>query len=615
MNKITKYFYPKFEINFFDEIKTKLFIWQNFLGILIITSASVFDILYANENFIISLVSKIFVVCFICIFLFLVKLKGITKIGNYYATILIVTLLIFINIFPDNIPLIYKYLQGWYSVFGLLILGIIYSTKKVVIINSFLIFLTTSHVYLYSIKVQPTDLKLFTTAYISHTASLFFIAFVIYIYNESIEKAINKALDEAKQKAQKNIELLASDEEIRASYEELNSTNEALNETIKNLDLAKEKAEESNELKTQFLNNLSHEIRTPLNGIIGFVGLLNNENLSEADSKKFRNIILKSSDQLLRIIDDILEISKLKSKQIKKINEDVSLNSLLSDNYTNFSLKNTSKEINFKLIKSLSDYDSTIISDKKILNNIIRNLVENAFKFTAKGEIELGYTVIDTELIIYIKDTGKGIKDEHFKHIFEPFWQAEKSITQITGGLGLGLSIVEEYIKLLDGHIELESEMGIGSKFSIKLPYNKGQIKIKNTILANVFKTQKIYSILIAEDEDLIFMYFSAIFKNKITIKTNIIRANNGQEAINICEKNNIDLILMDLRMPVLNGYDAIKIIKSKKPEIPIIAQSAYNNEEDISLAKNAGSDDFISKPINLEIINAILDKHLFANQ
>jgi len=359
--------------------------------------------------------------------------------------------------------------------------------------------------------------------------------------------------------------------------------------------LAKTTAEQSNQLKTEFLQNMSHEIRTPMNGIIGFARLLNEENLSPEKTKNYTNIIANSSEQLLKIITDILEISKLETQQIKAERNTVNLNDLLTSLFIIFDIKAKENKTPLYLRKTLSDSQSLIFIDEVKLHKIISNILENSIKFTPNGFIEFGYKIQDKNIIIHIADTGIGIDKRKQKKVFERFSQEENDLSKKYGGLGLGLSIARENAKLLGGNITFESEKGEGTTFFITIPYHP---VLKDEKSENVEDDKiKEYNVLVVEDEEINFLFIETLLKT-FEFKLNITHAKNGIEAINLCN-NDTDLVLMDIKIPLLNGYEATKKIKEVRPNLPIIAQTAYSTIKDKDAAIGAGCDDYISKPIN----------------
>ncbi len=404
---------------------------------------------------------------------------------------------------------------------------------------------------------------------------------------------------------------------MKEQNEEYAALNEEYKTANEELVIAKEKAEESNRLKTEFINNMSHEIRTPMNAILGFSNLLDNVEIDEEKRKFYISIIQSSGNQLLRVIDDILEIAKLGSKQVEIIEQAVCINNLLAEHLAVFNLNAQKKGVSLHFVKTISDSESTILTDKVKLSKIINNLLENALKFTNKGFIEFGCRIKNEELIIYVKDTGIGIKPANQQKIFERFTQEEKGISRNFGGLGLGLSIAKENVELLGGKINLTSEKGKGSTFFVHLPYVTVNID-KQVVFSSVYKNKfagkvKNYTVLIVEDEEVNLLYLDAILRN-YGLNMSVLHAKNGREAIKICEDNqNIDLILMDIKMPVMDGLEATKRIKKFRSDIKIIAQTAYTGAEEKKQASIVGCDDFISKPIAQESINRIMEKYLIS--
>lgn len=236
---------------------------------------------------------------------------------------------------------------------------------------------------------------------------------------------------------------------------------------------AKRMAEESDRLKTEFIHNLSHEIRTPMNGILGFSDCLNDKDLSDKDRIEYINIIQSSGSQLMRVIDDILEISILDTMQVETIEKETCLNDLFSEQFSvfNISAKEKKTDLYLNLNNGLSDKESTIYTDETKLIKILSNLLENALKFTIEGFIEFGYKRVNNEIEIYVKDSGIGINPENYENIFKRFSQEERDLTRNVGGIGLGLSIAKENAELLGGGITLISEKGKGSTFFVTIPY------------------------------------------------------------------------------------------------------------------------------------------------
>jgi PAS domain S-box-containing protein len=368
---------------------------------------------------------------------------------------------------------------------------------------------------------------------------------------------------------------------------------------------AQKKAEESDRLKTEFLNNMSHEVRTPMNGIVGFSQLLLMEGISAERRKNYSLLIQNNSQQLLKVIDDILEMSSLRTKQIETTSEAFNLNSLLTELFAEFNILSKERKVPIYIKKGLRNIDSNIYSDHSKLKKILYNLLENSLKFTNDGHIEIGYTVEGSELKLYVEDTGIGISSENKKYIFERFSQEEKDLAKKYGGLGLGLSISKENANLLGGTISFESEKGVGSTFTVTIPF-----KPVNPINESE-NNQPQLSILLAEDEEINVLLIDSILEQGLKEPYKIINVKNGQEAVEACEKHDIDIILMDIKMPIMNGLTATKLIKNKYPAIPIIAQTAYSSLDDTQKALDAGCDSFISKPINNKELIEIILKYL----
>jgi PAS domain S-box-containing protein len=369
---------------------------------------------------------------------------------------------------------------------------------------------------------------------------------------------------------------------------------------------AKEKAEESDRLKTAFLHNISHEIRTPMNAIVGFSALLSEPALDEKTQQTYIETIMDSSNHLLAIINDIVDISNIEANLVKLTKNDINLNISLKSICNQFRPKAEEKKITLECESRLSDSEASIIIDGTKLTQVISNLISNSLKFTNKGYIKVICDKTGDFLQFSVSDTGIGIPPEQHSKIFERFYQVQNLVSRIYEGTGLGLSISKAYVELMGGKIWLSSEPGKGSTFSFTIPSEKQIIAplpaIEKTINNGFVFPQK-KKILVAEDIDSNYKLITYFLSGA---NTTFIRACNGKEAVEkaLTEKN-IDLILMDIKMPEMDGYTAVRLIREAKITIPIIAQTAY--EDDESKAKECGCDGFISKPFNKKgLLNAL---------
>ncbi|MBK7213691.1 MAG: response regulator [Bacteroidales bacterium] len=381
---------------------------------------------------------------------------------------------------------------------------------------------------------------------------------------------------------------------------------------MEDLKKALNKAEENDRLKTAFLNNISHEIRTPMHAIIGYSGLLNEVGNNQEKQKAFTDIICTASNQLLSIIEDIINISTLEAGQEVLRIETMELNSVLRNLRNQFQLKATAKGIGFELYTHLSDQDATIRTDNVKFVQVVSNLLINAFKFTRDGHVEFGYKLNNNKLQFFVEDTGIGIPEHMQTAIFDRFRQADSSVAREYGGTGLGLSISKAYVELMGGKIWLRSVVGKGTTFYFELPYNPAYDSdepAKPSTFGDLLSVSSSKAILVAEDQELNFLLIREMVS---WMGWNLIRAENGEEAVTICRENpNIDLVLMDLKMPVMDGFTATKIIKSFRPDLPVIIQSAYIHEEDKEKAQQYGCDDYITKPFEKDSFVALVRKYL----
>lgn len=375
---------------------------------------------------------------------------------------------------------------------------------------------------------------------------------------------------------------------------------------------ARDKAEESDRLKTAFLHNISHEIRTPMNAIIGFSALLSEPGLDSEDQKSFVDTIIRSSNHLLAIVSDIIEISNIEAGILKIYKNKFNLNPLLDKLYKQFNPNALEKGIEFRYETAFADTKDYIQTDSSKLSQILSNLLNNAFKFTTKGQISFGYNQKNDHLGFYISDTGIGIAEDQYSNIFERFYQVESSVSRQYEGTGLGLPISKAYVELLGGEIWLTSEKGKGSVFYFNIPFTqtgRSELSDKKVVKPEIAVINHKKTVLVAEDEETNYFLMVELLSS---LNLNLIHARNGKEAVGICESDKqVDLVLMDIKMPVMDGYEATMIIKNLRPGLPVIAQTAYAFESDREKAINAGFDDYISKPFKRESLISVIKKHL----
>ena len=367
-----------------------------------------------------------------------------------------------------------------------------------------------------------------------------------------------------------------------------------------NLKIALEKATESDRLKTAFLQNLSHEVRTPMNGIIGFSGLLKNPELTGDRQQKYIEIIAKSSKRLLSTLNDLMDVSKLETGQIHINSEAINVNEELISLFEFYKPEVESKGMNLRLSLEKQEEALVIQNDKPKFEAIVTNLLKNAIKYSQKGNINLGYALKKNEIEFFVSDTGIGIPKDRQNAIFERFVQADIEDKQVFEGAGLGLSISKSYIEMMQGKIWVDSEKDIGSTFYFTLPLNNKTIDKSTSILITSKEIElnqpKKINILIAEDEDYAFQFLTIIVES---FSNTIFRASTGLEAIAICKENKVDLILMDIKMPKMDGYDATRAIRKFNKNVIIIAQTANALVGDEDVAMKVGCNAYISKPIN----------------
>ncbi len=362
---------------------------------------------------------------------------------------------------------------------------------------------------------------------------------------------------------------------------------------------SKQKAEESDRLKTAFLANMSHEIRNPMHAIMGFTEILRDPNTSETDRVRYTDIISQSAQKLLTLINDIIDLSKVEAGQDPLVMESGDVNSLIEEVNVLMSPMAKRKSIELTMSEILPESASFIESDFRKLRQILINLISNAIKYTDQGSVTVSVRYIHPNLFFTVKDSGIGMDSKTLKVIFERFRQSDTKSARHIGGTGLGLSISKAYSELLGGMISVDSTFGKGSTFTLRIPYKPGMEKQPEPVqtvesTAYVMPDLSAHSILLAEDEPVNVKFLQIVLKKT---KANVIVANNGLEALNIALDQNVSLVLMDIMMPEMDGFEASKRIRKQKPDLPILGLSGHAMVEE-SRILDAGITELLTKPI-----------------
>lgn len=370
-------------------------------------------------------------------------------------------------------------------------------------------------------------------------------------------------------------------------------------------------AEESDKLKSAFLANMSHELRTPMNAIIAFSNFLREPNLNDERKFEYLDHITSAGDSLLRLIDDIIDIAKIESQQLQIFIQPTSINRMLNELYkvhSELKGRNNIKQVNFNL-KIDTKYTYIINTDSQRLKQVLSNLIENAFKYTDYGRIDLGFECEEKFVTFYVSDTGIGIPEDKHKQIFERFYQLNHLNDRKTSGTGLGLAICKNLINLLGGEIWLDSVPGKGSTFYIKIPVDSvkkqpnpkflDEDKNKNKSPIRGYNWHN-KTILVAEDEDLNYKVLDTCLSRT---NAQVIRAVDGAAAIEICKRQKVDIVLMDIQMPGMDGYEATQEIKKMNNRTPVIVQTSFAMAGEKEKCLQAGCDDFVSKPLNIDLL------------
>jgi PAS domain S-box-containing protein len=369
---------------------------------------------------------------------------------------------------------------------------------------------------------------------------------------------------------------------------------------------AKGKSEETNRLRSALLNNLSHEVRTPMNAIMGFAGLMSEADENEKNS--YAAIILKSSSQLLSLIDEVILLSRLQSEKMTINFSGISPAETVKDVFSMFTLRESKKKIELKTNIPEAHKDLVVLSDTNKVRQVLSNLTSNAIKYTMDGTIEIGFEVCNNKVEFYVKDTGIGIPENEQEKVFETFYRGEQAISSAIGGTGLGLSISRELVSLLGGTMGVNSIPDKGSRFFFTIPLK--QMKQKKAVVPVPEQKPKeiedLY-ILIVDDEAVNIHYLDVLLKNKAK---KIDHAFNGKEAIEKAMDNNYNMVLMDIKMPIMGGIEATKILKAQKPDMVIIAQTAFTLPDDAARVLEAGCDDILCKPVRKEHLFDMVRKY-----
>jgi signal transduction histidine kinase len=433
------------------------------------------------------------------------------------------------------------------------------------------------------------------------------------IYNmEILDITINKIFEK--------VELIRIDEEYKISLEreigertkDLEDANKLLKETMvsiekNNVDLkhAREEADRANQFKSTFLLNLSHEVRTPLYGLISYLDLLGDEKTNEEDQVQYVKYAQKSCDRMMQLINDLIDVSKIEAGVIEIQNQRVIVSELFNEIYANFKSFSEEKNISLVLNEGIEDFAECILIDYRKLKQVISKLVHNGIKFTDKGSVEINCEEKGEKFLITITDTGIGISEEECDKIFNYFSQGVENIGPYEG-IGVGLSISKTFVEAMGGKIWIEtSKERAKTNFYVELPLVKIELdEAKEKVVKTNFESDK--KVLVTDDDESILFFVSKLFeKNNVKYIT----ATNGQEAVSIIrEFDDIALVIMDIKMPVMNGEEATKIIKEIKPELPVIAHTAFGPELNLEKTLSCGFDSLMSKPIDRKkFMNAIM--------
>ena len=430
-----------------------------------------------------------------------------------------------------------------------------------------------------------------------------------YVLQATVRDITDQKLAEEELKSHRN----HLEELVKQRTQELEEINVQLEE-------AKNKAEKSDRLKSSFLANMSHEIRTPMNAIIGFSALLKENHTTEKEKNEYIDVIISKGNLLLELINDIIDISKVEADALEINKSACDVNKIMDEIFLSFQRtkeKIKKSDIELRVVKPASDGDLMIFTDPQRLKQILTNLVDNAIKFTLKGYVEISYYAVgnepDRKMKFSIKDTGIGIPEDKLSIVYNRFRQVDDSVAKEYGGTGLGLTISKKLVELMGGEIGIESEVGTGSTFYFTIPYEKVVVKKED----KSFKVSNIAAdynwenktILIVEDDHTSYVLLKSQLQQT---KATIIHAVNGKRSVELVASTpQIDVVLMDIQLPDINGYEATRQIKQIKKNLPVIAQTAYALAGEREMCLKAGCDDYLSKPIDSAVLYSLLGSYL----
>jgi len=370
---------------------------------------------------------------------------------------------------------------------------------------------------------------------------------------------------------------------------------------------AKEKATEKSNMKSLSLASMSHELRTPLNSIIGFSDLLLDDETTEDEKEMFSKLIRSAGRSLMQLISDIIDISKIEAGHVTVKKETINVNNFLQEILLTFRQEKESQgksDIELKMVLSDKASGLKIKTDPHRLKQVFNNLLTNSLKFIDQGFIEFGYLSVTPDFVqFYVKDTGIGIDTAKREKIFEQFGRDLNTYNRNPDGTGLGLAISKSFVELLGGNIWLDSEIDAGTTFYFTIPLVNKNPKI----VISDSRSWRSKTILIADDVEENFIFLKGVL---LDTGVKIIWAKNGKEAVDICDSEKIDMVLMDIRMPVMNGLEASKIISKKSPGTIIIAQTAFANPEDKVNCSKYGCHEYLKKPIDYEKLFKVITKY-----